>query len=241
MRSLIFVLALAAQTCVCSLALAQPDVRAASEAPGEILVLISPSLDSALGAAFVAARPASDPEFSHSEINLAVLSGDSAIRRLLGGLRGLHGLRLQPFIPTHSVAFEDIRERSNPQLFGKSEPVAYGAKNNSDLRAAEDKISRWFILSFSDSISDERASELSRKSPFIERAEPKFVRYPCYTPTDPDISQQYSLSLMHCFQAWDIVRCDSTMILADVDVGTDWSHEDLANAIYLNHGEIGTD
>jgi len=210
-----------------------------------ILVLVSPALDSALGAAFVAARPVSDPEFSHSEINLAMLSGDSTIRNLLGGLRGLHGLRLQPFIPTHSVAFQDIRERSNPQLFGKSEPVAFGAKNDADLRVAEDKISHWFILSFSDSISDDRAAMLSKKSSFIEQAEPKFIRHPCdtpsYTPNDPDISQQYSLTLMHCFQAWDIVRCDSTMILADVDNGTDWMHEDLASAIYLNQGEIGID
>ncbi len=236
------------------MALAQPDVRAASERssyekPGMILILVSPSLDSALGAAFVAARPSGDPEFSHSDINVAALSGDSAIRNLLGGLDGLHGLRLQPFIPTHSVAFQDIRERSNPQLFGKPETVAnVGSRAGSSivgdasgLRAAEDKISRWFVLSFSDSISDDRAAQLSRKSPFIEQAEPKFVRHPCYTPNDPDISQQYSLSLMHCFQAWDIVRCDSTMILADVDDGTDWTHEDLANAIYLNQGEIGID
>ncbi|MFI5201785.1 MAG: hypothetical protein ACHQNE_05320, partial [Candidatus Kapaibacterium sp.] len=125
MRSLIIALALATQTCVCGVALAQPDVRAAHdrsswEKPGMILILVSPALDSALGVAFVAARPIEDPEFSHSEINLAVLSWDSTIRNLLGGLSGLHGLRLQPFIPTHSVAFQDIRERSNPQLFNPS-------------------------------------------------------------------------------------------------------------------------
>src|SRR5579872_7504894 len=193
MRSLIVVLALAAQTCVCGLVCAQPDVRSSSEEPGVILIEISPALDSALGAAFIAARPIGDPEFSHSEINLAVLSGDSTIGRLLGALSGLHGLNLQPYIPTHSVAFQDIRERSNPQLFGKSESVAFGTKKNTDLRVAEDKISHWFILSFSDSISDERAAELSRKSPFIERAEPKFVRHLCFTPNDPDISQQYAL------------------------------------------------
>ena len=222
---------------------AQPDDRAAFEQPGVLLIEVTPALDSALGAAFIAARPVGDPEFSHSDINLARLSGDSAIRNLLGGLSGLHGLRLQPFIPTHSVAFEDIRERSNPQLFGKLETIAgVGSRAGStDLRDAEDKISHWFVLSFSDSISDDRAAELSRKSPFIERAEPKFIQHTCYTPNDPDISQQYSLSLMHCFEAWDIVKCDSTMILADVDLGTDWSHEDLANATYLNQGEIGID
>src|SRR4029077_3389327 len=121
MRSLLIVLALVTQACVCALVRAQPNVRAASEQPGVILIEVSPMLDSALGAAFIAARPLGDPKFSHSEINLAVLSGDSAIGNLLGGLSGLHGFHLQPYIPTHSVAFEDIRERSNPQLFGKLE------------------------------------------------------------------------------------------------------------------------
>ncbi len=211
------------------------------ERPGTILVQVNGSLDSAMGAAFRSVRPAGDPSFSHTDIASAVLAADSTVRSLLSVPSALHGLRLRPFIPTHSIAFEEIRERSNPALFRSTESIAPIGTAESDLRATEYKIAHWFVLSFSDSISDERAVQLLRKSPFIERAEPEYVRRPCYTPNDPDVGSQFSLSLMHCFQAWDIVRCDSTMLLADADVGTDWTHEDLASAIYQNPGEIGVD
>ncbi len=226
-------------------ALGQSHSAAFDELAGTILIQLSPAMDSTLGAAFEKARPTGDPQFSHTDINRASLSGDSAICKLLGfplGRERLEGLRLQPYIPTHSVAFEDIRERSNPVLFEHETFYIRGNNSNQNaLRAAENKIAHWFVLSFSGSTLDDAAVSLVRKSSLIVRAEPKFVRYPCYTPNDTDVNQQYALSLMHCFSAWDVVRCDSTMILADVDVGTDWSHEDLASSIYLNQGEIGID
>src|ERR1035437_8981961 len=95
---------------------AQQNSSGVVELQGVVLVRLNPSTDSALGSAFYSSRPTDDPTFSHSEIEHAILSGDSLIGRLLGLPSELHGLRLRPFIPTHSVAFEDIRERSNPQL-----------------------------------------------------------------------------------------------------------------------------
>ncbi len=46
---------------------------------------------------------------------------------------------------------------------------------------------------------------------------------------------------MNVLEAWDVVRCDSTMIVADADVGTDWLHADLEASIYQNPGEMGID
>ena len=238
MRSLLG--AIIPQLLFAGIACAQPVSSPATELAGTILIEVSASLDSALGQAFIVTRPAGDPQFSHSDINRAVLSSGTEITGLFQTFYGLHGLRLRPYIPTHSVAFQDIREWSNPQLFGKGESTS-SQHDVSELRLAESKISHWFVLSFSDSISDEAAAAIARKSPLIERAEPKNISYPCYTPNDPDILQQYALSLMDCYHAWDVVRCDSTMIIADVDLGTDWSHEDLAADIYLNPGEIGID
>ncbi|HEY3873854.1 MAG TPA: S8 family serine peptidase [Candidatus Kapabacteria bacterium] len=214
------------------------------ERPGVILISVTASQDSAIDATFRSARPQNDPTFAHSDINSCRLSNDTLISRLLG-IRGLHGLMLHPFIPTHSVAFEDIRERSNPQLFGKGTySIANpneSAKNNSELAIAESKVSHWFYLFYSDSITPERAMVLAKKSAVIDGAEQEFIRKPLYTPNDSLVSQQYSLSLMNVFQAWDVVRCDSTMIVADADIGTDWTHEDLQASIYQNPGEIGID
>lgn len=213
------------------------------EKTGVVLVRISSSLDSAIGAAFYSIRPDGDPTFNHTNIDQTVLTGDSTICHILGLTSTLHGLQLKPFIPTHSVAFEDIRERSSPQLFVRGDVIqSIGQNGNlSMLRASEGKLAHWFLLFYSDPVPGDRAALAVKKSPLIQLVEPMFVRQPLYTPNDSLVNQQYALSLMHCFEAWDLVRCDSTMIIADADIGTDWTHEDLSNVIYQNPGEIGID
>ncbi len=254
MRSLLILSAIIAQAFACATGFAQTRAGAAPERQGIILIRVSPSMDSAIGAVFYGTRPVGDPAFSHSDINQSILSGDSLIHALLKLPGALHGLQLRPFIPTHSVAFEDIRERSNPQLF---QGPTYSIVNSNDslstqhsalstlLRSSESNIAHWFALYYSDSISGDRAVAYVRKSSLIQLAEPKYIReqfgVPIYTPNDPDVPQQYALQMMNCFEAWDVVRCDSTMIVADDDVGTDWTHEDLAASIYENPGEIGLD
>jgi serine protease len=210
------------------------------ERAGTILVQITPQAVAELRQDFESVRPASDPEFRHTDIHTAILTGDNTIQSALG-ISGLHGLNIRPYIPTHNIAFEDIRERSNPQLFSKGLSVQSIGNTTNELRDAEEKLSRWFVLSYSDSIAPEIAKLIASKSSLIERAEPKYLRHPLFTPNDSLLSQQFSLSLMHVFEAWDVVRADSTLLIADVDIGTDWAHEDLRSAIYSNPGEIGID
>jgi serine protease len=225
---------------VFSSATAQTLASYSDERPGVILIRISPQIVPALRQQFQTVRPASDPEFRHTDIHTAVLSGDSTIGITLG-ITGLHGLELRPYIPTHSIVFEDIRERSNPQLFSKGLTIGSTGKTSNELSAAEEKLSRWFILSYSDPLTPEAAKFIARKSSLIELAEPKYIRHSLYTPNDPFVPQQYALPLIHAFEAWDVVRCDSNTLVADVDIGTDWTHEDLISAVYNNPGEIGID
>jgi hypothetical protein len=175
MRSLLILSAILVGVFVADQSSGQTNVSAIPEQPGVILVRVNSSLDSAVGAVFYTTRSAGDPTFSHTDINQSVLSGDSAIRRLLGLPNAFHGLQLRPFIPTHSVAFEDIRERSNPQLFqiGDIVQTPNQSGNLAALRASENNISHWFILSYSDSISGDRAAALAKKSALVQLAEPQ--------------------------------------------------------------------
>ncbi len=211
--------------------------------PGLIAIRITPAASSEIAAAFAKVRPALDPTFRHTDIHAAAIENDSVIRNLLGLPASLHGLRLRPYLPTHSVAFEDIRERSNPALFTGADRSyrADQTDRSDDMRSAEEELSRWFVLSYADSLSPEVVVQLARKSPVIELAEPRYLRLPLFTPNDSLLGQQYGLSLIHAFEAWDHVRCDSTMLIADDDVGTDWTHEDIASAIAINWGETGID
>ena len=74
----------------------------------------------------------------------------------------------------------------------------------------------------------------------VEYAEPYYIFPFHYTPNDPRQSSQWALTVMKLREAWDITTGDSTIIIGDVDSGVDWQHEDLAENIWVNPGEWGT-
>lgn len=87
------------------------------------------------------------------------------------------------------------------------------------------------------------AEELS-KLPEVQYAEPWFI-YPLaqgtFSPNDPLYSQQWSLQKINAPAAWDITKGDSSIVIAIVDSGVEWTHPDLAANIWINPGESGLD
>jgi len=58
-------------------------------------------------------------------------------------------------------------------------------------------------------------------------AEPLIIHRMTYTPNDPNIGLQYHISIINCYNAWDIQKGDTNVVIAIVDSGTDWDHPDL--------------
>jgi len=75
----------------------------------------------------------------------------------------------------------------------------------------------------------------------VEKASPRFIFQKCYVPNDPDVPQQYALDNMHIKAAWDISQGGSNIVIADVDEGVNYNHEDLAANIYQIDGHPGRD
>ncbi|HWF43499.1 MAG TPA: S8 family serine peptidase [Candidatus Kapabacteria bacterium] len=61
------------------------------------------------------------------------------------------------------------------------------------------------------------------------------------TPNDPLIAQQYALTNMNVFNAWNTTIGDTSVVIADVDLAVNIDHEDLKNALKINWGEVGLD
>ncbi len=59
----------------------------------------------------------------------------------------------------------------------------------------------------------------------------------CYTPSDTYLSRQYQLSIIKAFQAWEIEKGDSTIVIAITDTGIDIDHEDLEPNVAYNHAD----
>lgn len=51
---------------------------------------------------------------------------------------------------------------------------------------------------------------------------------------DPDLSKAYGLGKVSAPQAWDLHTGDHTFIVADIDTGIDYNHEDLSGNVWRN-------
>jgi subtilisin family serine protease len=80
------------------------------------------------------------------------------------------------------------------------------------------------------------AHELER-DPNVEYAEPVFVRRPCAVPNDSRYNEQQYLSQIHAPEAWDVQKGDSNVVIAIVDDGVDYRHEDLIDNVWTNEPE----
>jgi photosystem II stability/assembly factor-like uncharacterized protein len=75
--------------------------------------------------------------------------------------------------------------------------------------------------------------------PGVAYAEPKYLQTIYDVPDDPDFATQQTIyfSLMHAQDAWTVVKTNGSVIVADVDGGTYWQHEDLTPNLWINSGE----
>ncbi len=76
--------------------------------------------------------------------------------------------------------------------------------------------------------------EQLKKFPFIEYAEPNYINHLTYTPSDSLNDKQWYLYAVKAFEAWDIEKGDSNIIIAISDTGIDTSHADLMENLAYN-------
>jgi subtilisin family serine protease len=81
-----------------------------------------------------------------------------------------------------------------------------------------------------------------KRSVDIEYAEPKYLRYTTDVPNDPligtRISEQNHFLYHNFFDAWDISKSDTSVVIAIVDSGVDYVHSDLSEKLWINTDEI---
>ncbi len=118
--------------------------------------------------------------------------------------------------------------------FGVSEVIKHFSPNDNSTEKMINQIYRLKISSPFDPIYV--SSKLAKHSE-VEWAEPLYLREIVYTPNDPSLPSQYGLAKVQAEAAWDISKGNSNIIVAIVDSGVDWNHEDLAANIWNNSDE----
>ena len=83
----------------------------------------------------------------------------------------------------------------------------------------------------------EVARRLSRQ-PWMEYAEPKYFQKLLDIPNDSLLSnQRYAFDRLNAFNGWAIAKGSPSVVIADVDGGTLWWHEDLLPNVWINPAE----
>jgi subtilisin family serine protease len=103
------------------------------------------------------------------------------------------------------------------------------------------------------SMTTEQAVELLSKDPNIEYAEPNYLVTISTLPNDSHFDKQWSLrntgqkiagvpglpgADISAHLGWDKEIGDGAVVVAVIDSGIDWQHPDLADNIWINHGEV---
>ncbi len=92
------------------------------------------------------------------------------------------------------------------------------------------------------------AVEAYENNPYVEFAEPNCIGHGCVLPNDPNFNLQWGLhntgqtggttdADIDAPEAWDIETGDSSIVVAIVDSGIDWNHQDLSTRIWENPNE----
>lgn len=98
-----------------------------------------------------------------------------------------------------------------------------------------------YRLVFSEDVDLKAAIRQFQKDPNIVFVQPNFIYHTFSTPNDLYYSQQWSLPFIKADQAWTITQGDPKVVIAVIDTGVDWKHEDLKNSIWSNSKEIPND
>ncbi|RMG60970.1 MAG: T9SS C-terminal target domain-containing protein [Calditrichaeota bacterium] len=101
------------------------------------------------------------------------------------------------------------------------------------------ELGRVYYLQLSGKVPLETALSLLRQDPLVAYAEPVYVYALDEAPNDSLFPLMGQFNQVKAVQAWDVVKGEQgNVIIAVVDGGTDWDHQDLLANVWTNPGEI---
>ncbi len=144
------------------------------------------------------------------------------------------------------AAFQSSALMSSLEGYGIRSIRAAAPEYNNGRRVASDEfgLGRVYEIRYTAPVDVFDVCRALNENPEIEYAEPVYIQkllQASPAPNDSLFGAQYMWQRIQLQRAWDVVKGDSTIVIAVVDSGVDVLHEDLAANIWTNPGESGTD
>ena len=101
-----------------------------------------------------------------------------------------------------------------------------------NMSPAKKSLYRWHKIALPVGMSVEEAITELEDNPDIEYAEPNYISRVFYVPNDPMYSQQWAHQKTQAEAAWDMERGNPDVVIAIIDTGVAYNHQDLAANIW---------
>ena len=146
----------------------------------------------------------------------------------------------------HSVSFSAIEQKVQQQSFlpsGMQLPAAVEVKSVNYLAKgivkSNDILGRIIKITFVEEVDENIFLQIQNLDNDIEYVQPSTTYQINFTPNDSLLNQQWGLSKIQAFTAWDKTRGSDSVLIGMIDTGIDYFHPDLQNKIWQNPGETG--
>jgi subtilisin family serine protease len=124
---------------------------------------------------------------------------------------------------------------------GTISAVASRANNEMGARVVEEFSDlKWQRVKLPADLSVEAAIARYANLPEVEYAQPNFYYHLLAVPNDPQFvnAGMYGLTKISAPAAWDLTTGSSSTVVADIDTGMRYTHQDLAANAWINTGEV---
>ena len=95
----------------------------------------------------------------------------------------------------------------------------------------------WQHVRLPENMSVNEGIKLYNQNPAIEKAQPNFIYTINLTPNDPRYSELYGMPKISAPTAWDTTTGSNSIIVAVIDTGVNYNHEDLSPNMWRNPNE----
>lgn len=96
-------------------------------------------------------------------------------------------------------------------------------------------LSRIYTIFFKEDENEMDVAKLFYTTGMFEYVEAQIVPELMYTPNDPKVSTQYHLDIINIFDAWDIQKGDTSIVIGITDTGIDSDHSEVIGRIKHNY------
>ena len=107
------------------------------------------------------------------------------------------------------------------------------------IAKSDEVLGRIVKITFTDDVDEGSFLQLQSLDENIEYVQKATAYQINIVPDDSLVSQQWALSKIQAFDAWDKTQGADSVLIGMIDTGIDYFHPDLKNKIWQNPGESG--